>query len=80
MKKMIGKALYDTDAAKCLGYKYSGEYGRPEGYEEQLYVTDTGQYFICGIGGMDSPYIEPAIRKLTPKQADEWKKANNIGL
>ena len=77
MKATIRKKEYDTDEAKSLGIKYTGEFGQPDGYEEQLFVTEEGLHFIYGAGGPESPYAEPTIKPLTELQTEKWKK-NNI--
>lgn len=74
MKKKINGKLCDTDTAKNLAFRYVGEFGQEHGYEEQLFVTKTGQHFIYGVGGPDSPYPQPAINALTEEEAEEWKK------
>ena len=48
-------------------------YGDPAGYEETLYRTKRGLYFVCGRGGSESPYAEGEdIRPLTEKEAKAW--------
>ena len=76
MRKLINKKTYDTKTAKLLGVKYDGEFGHPDGYEEQLFITKNKQYFIYGLGGPASKYKRPSIAVITDKEADEWKKAN----
>jgi hypothetical protein len=76
MRKIIDKKTYDTSTAKLLGVKHVGEYGNPDGYEEQLFITKSKQHFIYGIGGLESVYKKPAIKLIDDKQADEWKKDN----
>jgi hypothetical protein len=78
MKKTIKKVVLDTDKASEVGYSYSGEFGHSNGFEERLYTTEKGEYFIYGVGGTDSPYNEPAIYFLTKEEADEWKQRNLI--
>ena len=72
MKKIIKGRIYDTDKAKQLNFKYAGEYGDAGGYEERLYLTKSGQYFIFGTGGSDSLYPKPTIKPIKKEQADEW--------
>ena len=72
MKKIIKGRIYDTDKAKQLNFKYVGEYGDADGYEEKLYLTKSGQYFIFGAGGSESPYPQPVIKPIEKEQADEW--------
>ncbi|MDR0248168.1 MAG: hypothetical protein LBI44_00675 [Oscillospiraceae bacterium] len=79
MKKTINKKTYNTDTGKHIGQKYHGEYGQPDGFEEQLFVAEDGKHFIYGAGGPDSPYPVPDIKVLTEKAATDWKKENGIG-
>ena len=76
MKQKIKGRVYDTENAENIGYKFTGEFGQSDGYEEQLYITKTGQLFIYGIGGADSPYPEPAIKLAAKEEAEqsEWVK------
>ena len=76
MRKKINGKLCDTETATNLGTKYVGEFGQPDGYEEQLFITRSKQHFLYGVGGSESKYIEPAIELVTDKEADEWKKKN----
>ncbi|MCL2605634.1 MAG: hypothetical protein FWD90_14295 [Defluviitaleaceae bacterium] len=74
MKMVIKEKEYSTYNAICLGYRHIGEYGHVDGYEEQLYLSDDGQYFIYGVGGPDSPYTEPEIILITEEKAKKWRK------
>ena len=75
MKKRIGNVYYDTDKADLIEYKYVGEFGQPDGYEERLFVTkNTKQHFLYGVGGPDSRYNSETIKPVTDAQAEEWKK------
>jgi len=76
MRKIINKKTYDTKTAKLLGVKYAGEFGDPDGYEEQLFITKNKDYFMYGVGGPDSKYKKPAIALLTDKEAEDWTKEN----
>jgi hypothetical protein len=79
MKKTINRKVYDTEKATHLGRKCVGEFGQPNGYEEQLFVVKKGQqnqHFIYGVGGPESKYSEPAIELITDTQASKWKKEN----
>ena len=76
MRATIKRKVYDTDDAAQLGFRYFGEFGQPDGYEERLFADQNGQHFIYGIGGPESPYSEPIIRLLTARQAVNWKKEN----
>ena len=76
MQKKIGRGVYDTADATKLGSKTIGEFGQPDGYEEQLYITEKGKHFLYGVGGPNSPYPKENIKTITDEQADEWKREN----
>jgi hypothetical protein len=76
MRKIIQRKLCDTETARHLGTKYEGEYGDPAGYEEKLYITKTKQYFLYGVGGVESKYAKEKMLLLTGEQAGEWLKEN----
>ena len=65
--------VYDTDKAEKISDRYFGEYGDPAGYEESLYKTKAGLYFIAGVGGADSPYPEADIKPVSAKEAKAFK-------
>ena len=79
MKKIIKGKLCDTETAKHLGTVYVGEFGDPAGYEEQLFITKTKQYFIYGAGGAESKYVKSDAKLLTNEEAEAWKKENIKG-
>ena len=67
------KHVYDTEKAEQLDSRAYSYYGDPAGYEETLYKTKGGLFFLWGIGGEASPYGEGAdIRPLSEKEAQEW--------
>lgn len=74
MKKVICKVEYDTDASEIVAKHTSGEFGDPAGYEETLYVTQSGKYFLYVNGGEESIYPEENITRLSAAKAEEWKK------
>ena len=51
MQKIICKKLYDTDTAMLVFQKTEGVFGDPKGYEETLYKTPEGNYFLYVNGG-----------------------------
>ena len=64
---------YDTDTAKQIAHRSFGNFGDPAGYEETLYRTRNGLYFVYGIGGYDSPWPSDGdIRKATEEDAKTW--------
>ena len=46
MKKIICKVEYDTDTAQLVAKHAVGTFGDPAGYEERLYKTEGGKYFL----------------------------------
>lgn len=72
MKKIIAKKTYNTDTAIKLGEFSVGYFGDPEGYQEILYKTKTGNHFVYGIGGAQSVYPQETIKALTNDEANEW--------
>ena len=65
--------VYDTSKAEILGNRVFSFFGDPAGYEEALYKTKGGLYFLWGVGGEDSPYnAEGDIRPISKKEAKAW--------
>ncbi len=78
MKKIICKVEYDTDNATLVAKVTSGELGDPAGYEESLYVTANGKYFLYVNGGADSVHPEENITRMSADKAKAWQAANNL--
>ena len=75
MKKVICNVEYDTDASELIQKKVNGAFGDPAGYEETLYKTQDGKFFLYCNGGAESPYKEETIKRMAAAKADEWLKA-----
>ena len=75
MKKVICKIEYDTEASELIRKKVSGEFGDPKGYEETLYKTQDGKFFLYVNGGAESPYAEESIKRMSAAKAEEWLNA-----
>ena len=72
MKKIICKREYDTETASLIK-KYTYSYlGDPAGYEECLYQTPGGLYFLYVRGGETSPYPTEDILRLAKAKVSEW--------
>ena len=78
MKKIICNVEYDTDAATLVAKHTAREYGDPLGYEETLYVTAEGKYFLYLNGGKESIHAKESIKRLSAAKADEWKSEHNL--
>ena len=69
------KHIYDTRKAEELGPRAFSSYGDPAGYEEKLFKTKGGLYFLWGLGGADSPYnAGEDIVPISEKKAKAWLK------
>ena len=72
MKKIICKKEYDTETA-TLVKKYTYSYfGDPAGYEETLYQTPSGLYFLHVLGGETSPYPQEDILRVAKTKVNDW--------
>lgn len=76
MKKIISKKEYDTETATLIkAYSYS-YYGDPAGYEEDLYQTPAGLYFLHVNGGESSPYPQEDIIRLAKTKVNAWLESH----
>ena len=76
MKKVIAGKEYDTERSTAVRKKVFGNFGDPEGYEEVLFVTEEGNYFLYSKGGEGSKYPKENIKRLSAKAAEEWKNSD----
>ena len=76
MKKIICKKEYDTETASIVKKCTFGFYGDPAGYEEILFQTPEGLYFVYGRGGENSPYAEESISRLAKTKVESWLEAH----
>ena len=76
MQKIICKKLYDTETASIVKKNTVGVFGDPCGYEETLYVTPEGYYFLYTNGGADSIYPVESIKRMSAKAVKEWLENN----
>lgn len=74
MKKIICNKEYDTDTATLVQKYTYGYWGDPAGYEETLYVTPGGLYFLYVCGGEASVYPEANILRLAKAKVNDWKE------
>lgn len=72
MKKIICKREYDTETATLVKKYTQGYFGDAEGYEETLYQTPAGLYFLYTNGGEASPYAKENIKSVSKAKAEEW--------
>lgn len=72
MKKIICKKEYDTETATLIQKYTYGYYGDPAGYEESLYQTPAGLYFLYVNGGASSPYPCEDILRVAKAKVNAW--------
>ena len=72
MKKIICKRVYDTETATLIKKHTHSVFGDPAGYEEILFQTPEGLYFLYVNGGNNSPYPEEDILRLAKTKVNEW--------
>lgn len=78
MKKIICKVEYDTENAQLVAKYTDGAFGDPAGYEESLFVTEGGKFFLYTNGGEDSKYAKEDIKRMSAAKADEWKTERGL--
>ena len=71
MKKIICGKEYDTEKATLIKKETHGYFGDPEGYEETLYQSEDGYYFLYTNGGEGSKYKYEGIKRVSAKAAKE---------
>lgn len=76
MKKIICKREYDTETATVVKKCSVGYFGDPAGYEETLYQTPDGLYFLYVCGGPESPYQKEDIQRLAKNKVQAWVDAH----
>lgn len=77
MKKTICKVDYDTDSSAIVKKVTFGQFGDANGYEETLYVTESGKYFLYVNGGVDSIHQKEDIKRMSKANADAWLAEHN---
>ncbi len=78
MKKVICNVEYDTNNAEIVAKFTCGEIGDPKGYEETLYITANGKFFVYENGGEESIHSKENIKRLGANKVDEWKSERGL--
>lgn len=76
MKKTICKKVYDTETATLIKKVTVGAFGDPTGYEESLYQTEGGLFFLYVNGGAESKYVKEDIVRMSAEKKNAWLKEN----
>ena len=72
MKKIICRKEYDPVPATLIKKFTCGQLGDPAGYEEDLFQTPVGLYFVYGVGGEASIYPTEDIKRVAKTKVNEW--------
>lgn len=76
MQKVICKKVYDTETSIVVKKVTTGFYGCADGFEETLYKTQDGFYFLYTNGGAQSKYTKENITRMSAEKAAAWLKEN----
>ena len=76
MQKIICKKVYDTETATLIKKATYGYFGDPAGYEESLYQTESGLFFLYVNGGAESKYPKEDIIRMGADKKKAWLTAN----
>ncbi len=72
MQKTICIKVYDTETSKLVKKVTFGYFGDENGYEETLYQTESGNYFLYTNGGANSKYPKEDIARMGEAKAKAW--------
>jgi len=88
MKRVIEGKTYNTDTATLIGEASYGNHGDFHAWEEALYRTQKGAFFLVGSGGARTRWGEKVsqntwsggegMEALTPENALIWAEAHNV--
>lgn len=76
MQKIICKKTYDTENSVLIKKVTHGCYGDPAGYEESLYQTEGGLFFLYVNGGADSKYPKEDIIRMSKEKKTAFLAEN----
>lgn len=76
MKKTIAGVEYDTEKSEFVCKRTEGSVGEDTGFEECLFKTAEGKYFLYANGGERSKYPKESIKRISSKAAELWLKEN----
>lgn len=74
MQKRMYNKTYNTETAQLIKKFTFSHFGDPEGYEESLFRTEDGYYFLFVQGGAESPYPKEDLLRLGKLKAEIWLK------
>ena len=74
MQKIMCKKVYDTETSTLIKKVTFGAFGDPNGYEESLYQTESGNFFLYTNGGESSKYPTENITRMSTEKKNAWLK------
>lgn len=89
MKRIINGKSYNTETAECVAYWSNSYYpGDFHYFEEGIYRTKKGAWFVAGEGGALSKYSRSCggngscggdgIEPISEKEAQEWLESRDL--
>lgn len=72
MIKKTKTKTFDTETATLVEKSTTGVYGVPEGYEQSMYLSPEGDYFLYTNGGNTSAYPKEKITYYSKARAKDW--------
>ncbi|MBR4943442.1 MAG: hypothetical protein IKZ28_05360 [Clostridia bacterium] len=76
MKKVICKKVYDTENSTLIKQVCFGEYGCPDGWEERLYQTEDGYFFLYVNGGETSKHPKENLLRISAEKKKAWLESH----
>lgn len=76
MQKIICKKVYDTESSSLIKKATYGFFGNTDGWEESLYQTESGHFFLYVNGGADSKHPKEDIIRMGVEKKNAWLTAN----
>lgn len=76
MQKVICKKVYDTEASKLVKKVTFGTFGNADGWEESLFETESGHFFLYVNGGANSKHPKEDITRMSAQKKDAWLQEN----
>lgn len=76
MQKVICKKVYDTENSTFIKKVTFGDFGRLDGWEECLFQTESGHFFLYVNGGKKSKHPKEDITRLSVEKKNAWLQAN----
>lgn len=77
MQKVICKKVYDTEQSLLIKKVTFGYFGSADGYEESLYKTQDGLFFLYVNGGKESKRPKEDVIRMSAEKTKAWLSANS---